>query len=59
MGAVMGVFNMANSSAVVVGSMGGALIEDSFGLAWVFRCVAAASLAGMVVFNVFMRRLSR
>jgi MFS transporter, DHA1 family, multidrug resistance protein len=59
MGGVMAVFNMANSSAVVVGSMGGALIEDSFGLAWVFRCVAAASLAGMVVFNVFMRRLSR
>ena len=59
MGPVMGVFNMANSSAVVVGSMGGALIESSFGVDWVFRCVAAASLAGMVVFNVFMRRLSR
>ncbi len=56
MGSVMGVFIMANSSAVVAGSMGGALVESSLGVSWVFYCAAAACLAGILAFNVFMRR---
>jgi MFS family permease len=56
MGSVMGVFNMANSSAIVLGSIAGAGIESSVGVSWVFWCAAATGLAGVVGFNVFMRR---
>jgi MFS family permease len=56
MGSVMGVFNMASSSAIVLGSIAGAGIESSVGVNWVFWCAAATGLAGVVGFNVFMRR---
>jgi MFS family permease len=56
MGSVMGVFIMANSLAVVAGSMGGALADSSLGTSWVFYCAAGACLAGVLAFNVFMRR---
>jgi DHA1 family multidrug resistance protein-like MFS transporter len=56
MGSVMGVFIMANSSAIFAGSMAGALVETSLGVNWVFYCAAAACLAGILAFNVFMRR---
>ena len=56
MGSVMSVSNMANSSAVIIGSMIGATIESSFGITWVFPAAAGAVILGVVVFNLFMRR---
>ncbi|MBM4444682.1 MAG: MFS transporter [Chloroflexi bacterium] len=56
MGSVMGVFIMANSVAIVAGSTGGALIDSSLGISWVFYSAAGACLAGVLVFNFFMRR---
>jgi len=56
MGSVMGVFNMANSSAIVLGSIAGAGIESSVGVSWVFWCAAATALAGVAGFNIFMGR---
>jgi len=55
MGSVMGVFNMANSSAIVLGSIAGAGIERSAGVSWVFWCAAVIALAGVLGFNMFMR----
>ncbi|MFC1944555.1 MFS transporter [Chloroflexota bacterium] len=59
MGSVMGVFNMALSLGLVIGSLAGGVIESSVGIGWVFRCAAALSFVGVVVFNVFMRRSAR
>lgn len=56
MGSVMGLFLMANAVAVAVGSMGGAAVETSLGVSWVFYSAAGACLAGVLAFNVFMRR---
>lgn len=56
MGSVMSVYNMANSSAVIVGAMAGAAIEGYFGISWVFPAAAGGILAGAVVFNIFMRQ---
>ena len=56
MGSVMSVFNMANSSAVIVGAMVGATIEGSFGITWVFPATAGAIIVGVVVFNLFMHQ---
>ena len=59
MGSVVGVFNMARSLGMLAGSVIGGLIEGSGGLGWVFRCATALGLAGVVGFNVFMRRAGR
>jgi DHA1 family multidrug resistance protein-like MFS transporter len=59
MGSVMSLFNMANSSAVIVGAMVGATIESSVGITWVFPAAAGAVAVGAVAFNLFMRRAKR
>jgi len=56
MGSTMGVFFMAMSAGLVIGSIGGGVIEGSVGVEWVFRYAAVAGLVGVVTFNVFMRR---
>jgi MFS family permease len=56
MGSVMGVFNMAMSAGLLIGALAGGAIDDSYGTAWVFRYAAIFAFAGVVVFNVFMRR---
>jgi len=56
MGSVMGVFNMSMSAAMVVGSLVGGVVEGSIGVDWVFRCAAFAAIAGLLIFNIFMRR---
>jgi MFS family permease len=56
MGSVMGVFNTAMSLGLVMGSLAGGAIEDSFGIGWVFRYAAMLGFVGIVLFNVFMRR---
>ena len=56
MGSVMGVFNTAMSAGLLIGAMAGGAIDDSYGTAWVFRYAAIFAFAGVVVFNVFMRR---
>ncbi len=56
MGSVMSLFNMANSSAVIVGAMAGATIESSVGITWVFPAAAGAVAVGAVAFNLLMRR---
>jgi DHA1 family multidrug resistance protein-like MFS transporter len=56
MGSVMGVFNTAMSSGLLIGALAGGAIDDSYGTAWVFRYAAIFALAGVVVFNLFMRR---
>jgi DHA1 family multidrug resistance protein-like MFS transporter len=59
MGSVMSVFNMANSSAVIAGSMIGATIESSVGITWVFPAAAGAVIGGAVVFNLLAQRARR
>ena len=59
MGSVMGVFNMAMSLGLVIGSMAGGLIESSIGIVAVFRFTAVLGLVGVVIFNVFMLRNAR
>jgi MFS family permease len=56
MGSIMGIFIMANSTAVVAGSMAGALVDNTLGVSWVFYCAAGACMAGILAFNIFMRR---
>ena len=56
MGSVMGMFVMAHSLAIVGGSMAGALVETSLGLGWVFYSAGGVCLAGILAFNLFMRR---
>jgi MFS family permease len=56
MGSVMSVSNMANASAVIIGSLAGAAIQGSVGITWVFPAAAGAVILGVVVFNLFMRR---
>jgi MFS family permease len=56
MGSVMGVFNTAMSAGLLIGSLAGGAIDDSYGIEWVFRYAAIFAFAGVVVFNVFMRR---
>jgi MFS family permease len=55
MGSVMGIINTASSVGLVIGSLGGGAIENSFGVEWVFRYAAAFAFAGIILFNVFMR----
>jgi len=59
MGSVMGVFNMAGSLGLVVGSLAGGVIESSIGIAAVFRYAAGLGLVGIVIFNLFMLRNTR
>jgi DHA1 family multidrug resistance protein-like MFS transporter len=59
MGSVMSVYNMAASSAVIVGAMVGAAIEGYVGITWVFPAAAGGILAGAVVFNLFMRKAGK
>jgi DHA1 family multidrug resistance protein-like MFS transporter len=59
MGSVMSVYNMAASSAVIVGAMAGAAIEGYFGIKWVFPTAAWGVLVGVVVFNLFMRKAGK
>ena len=59
MGSVMSLFNMANSSAVIVGAMAGATIESSVGITWVFPAAAGSVVLGAVAFNLFMRRAAQ
>ena len=59
MGSVMSVYNMAASSAVIVGAMAGAAIEGYFGIKWVFPAAAGGVLVGVVVFNLFMRKAGK
>jgi MFS family permease len=56
MGSIMGVFNMAMSLGLVIGSLAGGSIEESYGIEWVFRYAAVLGFIGLVFFNVFMRR---
>jgi len=56
MGSVMGVFQTAMSFGLIIGSLAGGAIEDSFGVDWVFRYAAGLSLLGVPVFIMFMRR---
>ncbi len=56
MGSIMGVFNVAMSLGLVLGSLVGGSIEGSFGVDWVFRYAAGMGFVGIVLFNVFMRR---
>lgn len=56
MGSVMGVSNTASSIGLLIGSLAGGAIADSFGTAWVFRYAAIFVFAGVVAFNLFMRR---
>jgi len=56
MGSVMGVFNTAMSAGLLIGALAGGAIDDSYGTAWVFRYAAIFAFAGVVMFNVFMRR---
>ena len=58
MGSVMGIFNTAMSSGLVLGSLAGGAIEDSFGIDWVFRYAAIIGFCGVLVFNGFMRKAS-
>jgi MFS family permease len=55
MGSVMGIINTASSVGLVIGSLAGGAIENSFGVEWVFRYAAAFAFAGIILFNVFMR----
>ena len=59
MGSVTSLFNMANSSAVIVGAMAGATIESSVGITWVFPAAAGSVVLGAVAFNLFMRRAAQ
>ena len=59
MGSVMSLFNMANSSAVIVGAMAGATIESSVGITWVFPAAAGSVVLGAVAFTLFMRRAAQ
>jgi DHA1 family multidrug resistance protein-like MFS transporter len=56
MGSVMGVFNTASSAGLLIGSLVGGAIDDCFGTAWVFRYAAILVFAGVVAFNLFLRR---
>ena len=56
MGSVMGIFNTAMSAGLLIGALAGGAIDDSYGTAWVFRYAAIFAFAGVVVFNLFMRR---
>ena len=58
MGSVMGIFNTAMSAGLVLGSLVGGVIEDSFGIDWVFRYAAIVGFCGVLVFNGFMRKSS-
>ncbi|MFC2005066.1 MFS transporter [Chloroflexota bacterium] len=59
MGSVMGLFNMAMSLGLIIGSIAGGVIENSIGIVAVFRFAAALGLVGIVIFNVFLPRNSR
>ena len=59
MGTVMGMFNMAMSLGLVIGSMAGGAIETSMGIDAVFRFAAVLGLVGIVAFNIFMFRSVR
>ncbi|MFC2034501.1 MFS transporter [Chloroflexota bacterium] len=59
MGSVMGLFNMAGSVGLVIGSMVGGVVESSLGLVAVFRYAAGLGLAGVLIFNVFMIKSGR
>ncbi|MFC2035753.1 MFS transporter [Chloroflexota bacterium] len=59
MGSIMGVFNMAGSLGLVVGSMVGGVIENSLGLVAVFRFTAGLGLVGVFIFNIFMIKSGR
>ena len=56
MGSVMGVFNTAMSVGLVIGSLAGGAVVDSWGIEWVFRYAAALVFVGIFLFNVLMRR---
>jgi MFS family permease len=56
MGSIMGVFNTAMSLGLVLGSLAGGMIEDSFGIGWVFRYAGILAITGLILFNIFMRR---
>ncbi len=59
MGTVMGMFNMAMSLGLVVGSMAGGVIETSMGIDAVFRFAAVLGAVGIIAFNIFMLRSAR
>jgi MFS family permease len=59
MGTVMGMFNMAMSLGLVIGSMAGGVIETSLGIDAIFRFAAALGLVGIIAFNIFMFRSVR
>ncbi len=56
MGSVMGLANMSNAVAMLLGSVGGGVIETSVGIEWVFRAAGIAGLACVLTFFFFMRR---
>ena len=59
MGSVMGIFNMAMSLGLLIGSIAGGLIESSLGIAAVFRFAAPLGLAGVIVFNILIPKSAR
>lgn len=48
-GSMMGVFNMAMSAGIFVGSLGAGTIADAFGLQWAFVAVGVVVLAAALV----------
>jgi MFS transporter, DHA1 family, multidrug resistance protein len=56
MGSVMGLGNMANATAMLIGSMLGGVIETSAGIDWVFRSAGLFGLACVTAFFFFIRR---
>jgi predicted MFS family arabinose efflux permease len=59
MGTVMGMFNMAMSLGLVIGSLAGGMIEISMGIDAVFRFAASLGLVGIVMFNILIFRSIR
>lgn len=59
MGSVMGLFNMAMSLGLVLGSLVGGVVDNSMGIAAVFRCAAGFGLVGVVFLNAFMPKSAR
>ncbi len=56
MGSLMGLNSMGSSLGFLGGSLVGAAVKSAFGIESVFYMAGVASLAGVVLFNVLMRR---
>jgi len=59
MGSVMGIFQMAMSTGLVIGAMAGGFIDTRFGIVEVFQYTAVMALLGLVAFNILTLRGKR